>query len=114
AEDGIRDFHVTEFRRVLFRSKVSKTVPIIGVKIPPLVIPSLGIDVTNSQDKEEAPLDTISQIITKRKKHTIRVVDSKVPHSITEVSLFLNCMIFSKSVDKKLSYQIGKQRHKKQ
>src|SRR5690554_2658438 len=83
---------------------VNKTVPIIGVSIPPFVMPSLGMVEINSHESDEAPFDTISQIITKRKKQTISVVDNKVPHSITEVILFLNCMIFSKSVDKKLSY----------
>lgn len=94
---------------------VKRTVPIIGVKIPPFVIPSEGTFEINSHDKEDAPFDTISQIMTMRKKHTISVVDKSVPHSITDDNLLvLYCMILSKTVYKKFSDQIGKQRHKEQ
>src|SRR5690606_5424922 len=94
---------------------VKSTVPIIGVKIPPAVIPSLGMADTNSHDNDDAPFDTISQIITNKKKHTIMVESNKVPHSITVDNLLvLYCMIFSYTVNKKLSYYISKQCHKKQ
>src|SRR5690606_9927602 len=81
--------------------KVNNTVPITGVKIPPLVIPSDGTFVTKSHDNWLAPLDTISQITTTRKKHTNKVLVNKVPHSMILDNLsVLRCMIFSESVNK--------------
>jgi hypothetical protein len=65
----------------------------------------LGIEEINSQDKLPIPLDTISKIMTTRKKQTIRVVPTNDPHSMIEESLNrLCCMIFSKSVNKVFSY----------
>src|SRR5690606_733149 len=82
-------------------SIVNITVPIIGVKIPPLVIPALGTLVINSHDNCPAPLETISQITTIKKKHTKTVLINNVPHSTTaDIFDDLNSMIFPKTVNK--------------
>lgn len=91
---------------------VSKTVPIIGVKIPPFVIPSEGTFEINSHEITLDPLETISQIITNKKKQTIAVLNNKVLHSTTLDNFDDLCgMIFSKAVNKKLSQKICKKRH---
>src|SRR5690606_41151040 len=83
---------------------VKMIVPIIGVKIPPLVIPSDGVENKKSQDNNGAALEAISQITTRRKKQTSRVLNNKVPHSTTEVNRWdLRRMIFAKTIDKILS-----------
>src|SRR5690606_4040701 len=96
-------------------SKVSITVPMIGVKIPPLDIPSVGTCVTKSQESTPAPLTTISQMMTTKKKITNKVLSNREPHSTTLVSLdVLNCMIFSKAVNKIFSQHVRNQGHKEQ
>ena len=84
---------------------VSKTVPIIGVKIPPEVIPSDGSLEMKSQERTLAPLENISQIITTIKKQTIKVLDKSDPHSIKlDIFLDLYGMIFSETINKILTY----------
>src|SRR5690606_9524678 len=91
---------------------VNMTVPIIGVKIPPLVIPSLGTFVTKSQVNCPAPLETISQMTTTKKKHTKTVLINNVPHSMTVDSLDdLNSMVFPKTVNKIFAQHIRGQCH---
>src|SRR5690606_36796049 len=96
-------------------SKVSITVRMIGVKIPPLDIPSVGTCVTKSQESTPAPLTTISQRITTKKKIPNKVLSNREPHATTLVSLdVLNCMIFSKAVNKIFSKPVGRQGQKEQ
>src|SRR5687768_8825828 len=93
--------------------RVRNTVPIIGVRIPPRVIPSEGSLDTKSQDSTWEPFVKISYRITHKKKHTSPVDRRSVPHSTIGASFLNLCsMVFSKAVDKIFTNQIGHQGHK--
>src|SRR5690606_13653861 len=68
---------------------VNITVPIIAIKFPPLIIPALETLVIKSHDNCPASLETISQIKTTKKKHTISVLINFVPHS-TSADIFVD------------------------
>ena len=97
--------------------KVTNAVPVIAGRIPPLVIPSDGIELMNSQDKEGHPLTTRSYNITSNKRITVPVQKSNVVHSIIGVSFFilslplivLSCLVFAEAVHKIFAGQVDQQ-----